>query len=50
MLRFKWFRNAVTTISGIKLMYRIHKEQFDLCALGPKDTAAPSIWNVVSFN
>jgi len=50
MLGFKRFRSAATTISGIELMHRIRKGQFDLCALGIEDTAAPSIWNAVLFN
>ena len=50
MLGFKRFRSAATTISGIELMHRIRKGQFDLCALGLKDTAAPSVWNAVLFN
>ena len=50
MLGFKWFRSAATTISGIELIHRIRKGQFDLCALGHKDTAAPSVWNAVLFN
>jgi hypothetical protein len=50
MLGFKWFRNAATTISGIELMHRIRKGQFDLWALGFKDTAAPTVWNAVLSN
>ncbi len=50
MLGFKRVRNAVTTISRIELTHRIRKGQFDLSALALKDTAAPSIWNVVLFN
>jgi transposase-like protein len=50
MLGFKRFSNAAITISGIELMHRIRKGQFDLCALGIKDTAAPSIWNAVLIN
>src|SRR5471032_2846162 len=50
MLGFKRFRSAATTISGIDLMHRISKGQFDLWALGLKDTAAPSVWNAVPFN
>jgi transposase-like protein len=47
MLGFKRFRSAVITISGIELMHRIRKGQFNLRALGLKDTAASSVWNVV---
>ena len=50
MLGFKRFRNAATTIAGIELMHRIRKGQFDLCALGLKDTGAPSVWNAALFN
>lgn len=50
MLGFKRLRSAATTISGIELMHRIRKGQFDLCALGLKDTAAPAVWNAVLFN
>jgi len=50
MLGFKRFRSAATTISGIELMHRIRKGQFDLCALGLKDTAAPSVWDAILFN
>jgi hypothetical protein len=50
MLGFKRFRNTPTTISGVELMHRLRKRQFDLCALGLKDTAAPSVWNAVLFN
>jgi len=50
MLGFKRFRSAAITISGIELMQRIRKGQFDLCAFGLKDTAAPSVWNAVLFN
>ena len=50
MLGFKRFRNAATTISGIELMHRIRKGQFDFSAIGLKDTAAPAVWNAVLFN
>ena len=50
MLGFKRFSCAAITISGIELMHRIRKDQFDLCAFGRKDTAAPSVWNAVLFN
>jgi transposase-like protein len=50
MLGFKRFRRAAITISGIELMHRIRKGQFDLCALGLKDTAATTVWNAVLFN
>ena len=50
MLGFKRFRTASVTLAGIELMHRIRKGQFDLCALGLKDTAAPYVWNAVLFN
>ncbi|WP_353557986.1 IS6 family transposase [Paraburkholderia terrae] len=50
MLGFKRFRCAATTISGIELMHRIRKGQFDLSDLGLKDTAAPAVWSSVIFD
>ena len=50
MLGFKRFRSAAITISGIELIHRFRKGQFDLCALGLKDTAASSVWNAVLLN
>ena len=50
MLGFKRFRCAATTISGIELMHRIRKDQFDLSVLGLKDTTAPAVWNAVLSN
>ncbi|QQC67991.1 IS6 family transposase (plasmid) [Paraburkholderia ginsengisoli] len=50
MLGFKRFWNAATTISGIELMHRIRKRQFDLCTLGLKASAAPYVWNAVLFS
>jgi transposase-like protein len=47
MLGFKRFRTAATTISGIELMHRIRKGQFNLMKLHLKDTAAPSVWTAV---
>ena len=47
MLGFKRFRSAATTISGIELMHRIRKGQFDLATLDLKDTATPTVWNAV---
>ncbi|MCP1121808.1 transposase, partial [Robbsia andropogonis] len=47
MLGFKRFRNAVVTISGIELMHRIRKVQFDLIKLVLKDAALPAVWNAV---
>ena len=50
MLGFKRFRSAATTISGIELMHRIRKGQFDFSSLRLNETAAPAIWNSVLFN
>jgi transposase-like protein len=50
MFGFKRFRSPATTISGIELMHRIRKGQFDSCAFGLKDTTTPSVWNAVLFN
>ncbi len=47
MLGFKRFRNAAVTISGIELMHRIRKGQFDLTSVHLKDTTTPSIWKAV---
>ena len=47
MLGFKRFRNAAITISGIELMHRIRKCQFNLARLRLKDTTAPAIWKAV---
>ncbi|MGF6666326.1 transposase-like protein [Paraburkholderia atlantica] len=46
----KRFRSAAITISGIELMHRIRKAQFDLCELRLSDTTAPAVWNAVLFN
>ncbi|WP_244196698.1 IS6 family transposase [Paraburkholderia hospita] len=43
MLGFKRFRNAAVTLSGIELMHRIRKGQFDLTSLPLKDTVSPSV-------
>jgi transposase-like protein len=47
MLGFKRFRNAAVTISGIELMHRIRKGQFNLTKLRLKDTTAPVVWTTV---
>ena len=47
MLGFKRFRTAATTISGIELMHRIRKGQFNLMKLHLKDATAPSVWTAV---
>jgi transposase-like protein len=47
MLGFKRFRTAATTISGIELMHRIRKGQFNLARLRLKDTTVPVVWTAV---
>jgi transposase-like protein len=47
MLGFKQFETAAITISGIELLQRIHKGQFNLHRLRPKGGSAPAIWNAV---
>ena len=47
MLGFKRFRNAAITLSGIELVHRIRKDQFNLAKLGLKDTASPAVWKAV---
>jgi transposase-like protein len=46
---FKRVRSAAITISGIELMHRIRKGQFNLSILRIKDTTAPVVWNAVLF-
>jgi transposase-like protein len=47
MLGFKRFRNAAITISGVELMHRIRKGQFNLVRVLLKDTTAPAVWKAV---
>jgi transposase-like protein len=47
MLGLKQFKSAATTISGIQLMHRIRKGQFNLATLDLRDTAMPTVWNAV---
>jgi transposase-like protein len=47
MLGFKRFRHAAITISGVELMHRIRKGQFDLARLSLKDTTAPAVWKAL---
>jgi transposase-like protein len=47
MFGFKWFRTAAFTISGIVLLRRIHKCQFNLSGLRLKDRSTPAVWNAV---
>lgn len=47
MLGFKRFRSAAATISGVELMHRIRKGQFDVTELGLREATASAIWNAV---
>ena len=47
MLGFRRFRSAATTISGIELIHRIRKGQFNLATLDLEDTATPTVWDAV---
>ena len=47
MLGFKDFDCAATTITGIELLRRIRKGQFDLRRLHRKNQTTPAIWNAV---
>jgi transposase-like protein len=47
MLGFKGFRTAAITISGIELLRRIYKGQFNLGGLCLKDRSTPTVWNAV---
>jgi transposase-like protein len=47
MLGFKRFRSAAVTISGIELMHRIRKGQFDLTDMRLKDINPPALWMTV---
>jgi hypothetical protein len=47
MLGLKCFRSGAVAISGIELMHRIRKGQFDLTKLPLKETAAPVVWDAV---
>jgi hypothetical protein len=47
MLGFKGFRTAATTIAGVELLRRIHKDQFDLGGLRLKDKSTPAVWIAV---
>lgn len=47
MLGFKRFHSAAVILSGIELMHRIRKGQFDLTGMHFKDTTSPSIWMAV---
>lgn len=47
MLCFKRFRRAATKISGIELICRIRRGEFDFPKLGRKDTAANAVWSAI---
>jgi hypothetical protein len=47
MLGFKNLDSALTTIAGIELLRRIHKNQFALRRLRIKSLSAPLVWNAV---
>lgn len=47
MLGFKRFKTAAITISGIELLRRIRKGQFNLSRLRLRDRRAPPVWEAV---
>jgi transposase-like protein len=47
MLGFKRFQSAAVTISGIELMHRIRKGQFNLTGMCLKDTTPSVVWMTV---
>ncbi len=47
MLGFKRFRRPKVTISGIELLHRIRKNQFDLSKLQIQTKSAPAIWTAL---
>jgi transposase-like protein len=47
MLGFKRFRNAAVTNSGIELLRRIRKGQFNFTNTHRQDTTASSVWHVL---
>ena len=47
MLGFRRFRTAAITISGLELLRRIHKGQFNLGGLRLKDRSTPAVWNAM---
>jgi hypothetical protein len=44
MLGLKRFRSASVILSGIELMHRFRKGQFDLTSMHLKDTTSSSTW------
>ena len=47
MLGFKRFDHAAITITGIELIHKIKKGQFDVSAMCPPRTQTPQVWEVV---
>jgi hypothetical protein len=47
MLGFKVFDLAAVTITGVELLHRIRKGQFNLRRLRIAGQATPEIWNAV---
>jgi putative transposase len=47
MLGFKRFENAAITISGIELVHKIRKGQFDISKLGSEEMHNDQVWDVV---
>lgn len=47
MLGFKRFENAAITVSGIELVHKIRKGQFDISKLGSEEMHNDQVWDVV---
>lgn len=47
MLGFKRFTNAVVTISGIELVQKIRKGQFDTSAISQERTSVVQVWEAI---
>jgi transposase-like protein len=47
MLGFKKFENAAVTISGIELIHRIRKEQFNTSDIDLKERRTHELWQSV---
>jgi len=47
MLGLKNFGYTATTIAGVELLHRIHKDQFALDQLRLRGRSTPEIWNAV---
>jgi hypothetical protein len=46
-LGFNWFRTGAISISGIELLPRIRKGQFNLGGPCLEDGSVPAVWNAV---